>query len=234
MATTSGGFLGRLKEGARNAIFEDENPIQAQPEKVTQAVQPIGVVPPSTTVVSFPVGSQSRQVNPEIKAQLDQAVAEANQLSYTEFVNYLEAMSSALAGNDEATHYRAALAAAAKKGFTPQEIARGIDAILQVLQNEERNFNEAASQRIAERVGNRESELADMERQITDNSNKIAQLQNQNSQLNSRKRTVSEEIRSERQKVEERKKDFAATVAAETGRYQEEKQRILSYTGRGG
>jgi len=132
MAEARGSFLGRLKEGARSAIFEDENPVLAQP-----AVQPVAPVSTSPAVTSFSTGSQFHQVNPEIKAQLDQAVAEANQLSYTEFVNYLEAMSSALAGTDEATLYRAALAAATKKGFGPQEIARGIDAILQVLQNEE-------------------------------------------------------------------------------------------------
>lgn len=221
-------FLGGLK----NLVFEDDNPVQVQPVAVTQQA-PLSVAP-SPAVVSFPTGTQLHQVNAEIKAQLDQVVIEANQLSYTEFVNYLEAMSSALAGSDEATHYRAALAAAAKKGFTSQEIAKGIDAILKVLQNEERNFNEAASQRIAERVGSRENELADIERQITDNGNKISQLQNQNNELSSRKRTVSEEIRSERQKVEEKKRDFATTVVAETGRYQKEKQRILSYSGRGG
>ena len=218
-------------DGLKNLVFEDENPVQAQPVAVAQpAAQPIA---PSPAVVSFPTGAQLYQVNPEIKAQLDQVVAEANQLSYTEFINYLEAMSSALAGSDEATHYRAALAAAAKKGFTPQEIAKGIDAILQVLQNEERNFNEAASQRISERVGTRESELVDIERQISDNSNKITQLQTQNNQLSSRKRTAGEEIRSERQKIEEKKRDFAATVAAETSRYKEERQRILSYVRKG-
>lgn len=226
MASKSG-ILSSLK----NVIFEDESPIQAQSVVATQPVVP--TVIPSSGVTSFPAGSQFRQSNPEIKAQLDQVVAEANQLSYTEFVNYLEAMSSALAGSDEATRYRAALGAATKKGFNAVEIARGIDAILQVLQSEERNFNEAASQRISERVGTRESELADIARQIADNSNKITQLQNQNNQLSSRQRTVGEEIRSERQKVEDKKRDFAATVATETGRYQEEKQRILSYAGRG-
>lgn len=231
MADQEVSFLGGLASRARKVIYEDENPVQASPVVVTQpAAQPIVSSP---AAASF-VGSQSHQINLEIKAQLDQAVAEANQLSFTEFMNYLEAMTSALAGSDEATRYRAALGAATKKGFNPQEIARGADAILKVLQNEERNFNEDASQRITERVGARESELADIERQISDNGNKIAQLQTQNNQLSSRKRTVGEEIRGERQKVEDKKRDFAATVAAETGRYQEEKQRILSYAGRGG
>ncbi len=229
------GFLGGIASRAKSALFEDENPVLSQLGVAAQpTVVPVTHVVPTPSIVSFPTGSQLYQANPEIKAQLDQAVAEANQVSYTEFVNYLEAMSSALAGSDEATHYRAALAAAAKKGFTSQEVAKGIDAILKVLQNEERNFNEAASQRITERVGTRESELANIERQVSDNENKINQLRSQNNQLNSKKGTVGEEIRTEKQKVEDKKRNFAATVAAETGRYQEEKQRILAYAGRGG
>lgn len=223
-----------LLSSLRNQIFEEDNPPpKAKPAAVQPVTQTVPVVSSAAMVASFPVSSQFNQVNPEIKAQLDRAIAEANQLSYTEFFNYLDAMSSALAGTDEATRYRAALAAATKKGFAPQEIARGIDAILQVLQNEERNFNEAASCRIAERVGVRETEVVDIDRQITSNNSKIVELQSQNSQLNARKRTASEEIRSEQQKVEDRKRDFSSTVSAEKIRYQEERNKVLAYSGNG-
>lgn len=221
-----------ILDAAKGHIFEDESPAITKNATAPQpTAQPVASVI-STIVVSSPTAAQFHQVNPEIKVQLDQAVAEANQLSYTEFLNYLEAMSLALASTDEATRYRAALAAAARKGFASQEIVRGIDTILQVLQNEERHFNEAASQRIAERVGAREAEVADIDRQIVGNNNKIAELQNQSSQLNARKRAASEEIRSEKQKVEDKKKDFSSTVSAEKSRYQDERSKVLTYSGK--
>ena len=225
-----GGFLGSI----RGAIFEDESkgsgPSVSQTSVSPATVQPVMATPIATPIRTF---VDTSQVDPEIKASLDQAVAEANQLSYTEFVNYLEAMSSALVGQSEATVYRAALAAAAKKGFAPQEITRGIDAILQVLQSEERNFSEAASQRINDRVGTRETELADIDRLIQNNNTKMSQLQSQNNDLTSRKRTASEEIRNEKQKVEDKKRNFAATVSAENSRYQEERKKVLAYSGKG-
>lgn len=227
------GLLGRLREGINSTIWEDEHKAGSSPAATPQPVQPAVSAVQNSGVVSFPTGDQFQRVDPQIKAQLDQAVTEANQMSYTEFLNYLEAMSSALAGSDEGTRYRAALAAAAKKGFTPQEIVKGIDAVLQVLQTEDHNFNESASQRIADRVGTREKDLTDMERQMNENNSKISQLQAQNSQLTARRRALTDEIRDEKQKVEERKRVFSATVAAETSRYETEKQKVLAYSGRG-
>lgn len=230
----NGGFLGRLKDGINSQLWEEDGQSQSNPVNSAETQPPI-IQPIAATQVATPTRTyvDNSQVDPEIKAALDQAVAEANQVSFTEFLNYREAMLGALAGQDEGTIYRAALAAATKKGFKSQEIARGIDAILLVFQREEKNFNSEASARLAEKVGSRQTELSRIDETIRENTNKIAQLQAEITDLSSRQHSISGEIQAEERKVQETKKRFSATVSVEKAKYEEERRKILAYSGKG-
>ena len=221
-----------LREKFNSIIWEAEGPTSsATPVSVSIPVPVQTVDSMVQRVVSAPTMVPSRifvdtsQVDSEIKASLDQAVGGANQKSYTEFTTFYNAMLSDLDGENERTVYKAALAAAKGKGFNAQEIARGIDAILQVLQDEERNFNEEVAQRTREKVGGRQQERDRL-------AQKIGELEAEISSSRSRQESLSADIRLEQEKVENMKRRFSATLTVEKNRFADERKRILAYSGK--
>lgn len=216
-----------ITDRLRGALFEDNESSEPLPPSPLLQAQPQAAPAPSATVVSFPQ-SPHGAVDPRIKAELEESIAGANQMSYTEFVNFLNAMSSI---PDEGTRYRAAIAASGAKGFNAAEIIRGLDVILQTLAQEEREFTATLPQQLQEKVGTRESELKTIDQTVHDKTAQIAALQAEIQQLTARKGTVSAAIESERAKIGDISKRFTATVAAEKSRYEAEKQRIGAYSG---
>jgi chromosome segregation ATPase len=215
-----------IRDRLKNALFEEESSDQPAASPAPQAV--LHAVPaPTATVVGFPQQPQG-VVDPRIKAELEQSIAAANQVSYTEFINFFNAMSGI---PDEGTRYRAAIAAAGAKGFNAAEIIRGIDVILQTLATEEREFTSSLPQQLQEKVGSRETEINQLDQTVRDKEAQIRQLQADIQQANTRKGTLAGEIQRERAKIDEVQKRFTATVAAERVRFESEKQRLAAYGG---
>lgn len=220
------GWSSRLK----GVLFEEDNqaPSPAPDTGVQQVASPAAPAPavrPNVVVFASPTGV----VDPEIKAKLDEAVTASNQVSYTEFMTFLNSMAAVIP--DEGSRYRAALAAAGAKGFSATEIIRGIDAILATIRHEEREVKAEIPQQVSRKVGAREQELANIEQGIRDRTAQIAALQTEIGQLNAQKGSVAATINTERQKIEEFGRKFEATVAVEVNRYETEKQRISAYGG---
>lgn len=213
--------LGKRLKGA----FFEEEPSGAASSTSDQTGH---LLPGPTASVVTVQSSLQGTVDPNMKAKLDQAILNANQVSYSEFVNFFTAMSTI---PDEGTRYRAAIAAAGAKGHNAADVVRGIDVILQTLAQEERDFNANLPKQLQEKVGTRETEMAGIDQSTKDKTSQIQALQAEIQQLAARKGRLVSEIQQERSQIDDVQKRFTATVSAERSRFEAEKQRVATYGG---
>ena len=217
------------KKGLKNVFFEDDDsqPVNSQTvQKPAVAVQPIAVLRSATPSYAYVATTSA---DPVFVERIKGVAEQAPQQSFKEFLIFLNALAVAIP--DERSRYIAAVASASAKGFPAEEIIRGIDVVVKTIDAHVAQVRNSIPGQVEKIVGPKRSELSSMEQQIQQKQNQIAQLNTEISQLSSKRQTISVEVSSEEQRINETGEKISSAADVVRSQYTNERQRIINYSG---
>jgi hypothetical protein len=232
-------FSDRLARSKVGSIFFKQEEDFSEPEERPQDARPARQVAPAPAVFgagngvgtvpvsSVPSYSISQNVDPETRAKLQSIADSTDQVSYTRFRQLVESMKVNFA--DEATCYKAAFTAGKAFNMPVSEVLRGVDAILHELSETERKFNDAAAQRLAEKVGKRRERISQLQQSVAERNAQLQRLQQEISHLNQELQSEHAAITQDEQGVREDTAKFGPALEAVRAPYASERQKIELY-----
>ena len=177
-----------------------EETIQAKPKTLpAQQPQPIGAVSAAVPVQTTPV------VDPTILSMLQQSLQE-NKLSgfdYLKFVSAVDEMKAA--GGTEDVRFKMAFFAAKQLGVDKDALVKSAQHYVDVLRQDESDFNADCSQFEKKEIQAREAKIAELEAKLSDLNRQLAQAQQDHIGL-------ANELQDKRASLEVRKSSFQTTL----------------------
>ncbi|MCU0348111.1 MAG: hypothetical protein MUC59_14310 [Saprospiraceae bacterium] len=187
-------------------IVEDPNAPKAQtaPESTTST-------PPPATVPQHVVPARPGEPNPKFIDVLLRAMEAANlpgvdYLEYRQSVKSLEKMPM-----DEQVRYQSAFAMAQAMGATPAKLIESAAHYLAVLKTEQSKFDEALRNQTAERIGNRQEMVKNLDATLKQKAEQIKKLTLEMESHRAEMEKLELEIKDASSKVEGTKNDFLAS-----------------------
>jgi len=202
--------------------------IQIQDDEKEEAKVQSEVKPPEATME---VRAISGQQNENIAVSLSKALDEANLegYDYFEFAKTLEALKPTLPA--EQTLYQTALASGSVMGATKDKLTQTAQHYLDILGKKQEEFNQAVQVQINETVLDKEQGVVDLDNQIKVKAEQIQNLTDEINSLTNKKVEVTNEISTNKVKIEQVKNDFAATFQAFVSKIRGDMERIEKYLG---
>lgn len=182
-------------------LVEDDIPVKTNGAKMPVSSQPVSTAQPVFTPSYAPTPS----IDPAISDMLKQSL-ESNKLSgfdYMKFTSAVEEMKST--GSSEDARYKMAFFAARQLGVDKANLLKSGEHYLDVLKQDENDFNSDCSEYDKKEVKSRESKLAQIE-------SNLENLGTQLTQLHAERVKVSEELQNEKARLDSRKSSFQATL----------------------
>lgn len=197
-------------------LVEEDVVVKYQPQPTKTVVTKTETQP----VVETP--SYASKVDPDISEMLQSSLQE-NKLSgfdYLKFISAVEKMKST--GTPEDARFKMAFSAAESMGVTKISLLKTGDHYLDVLKQDEDDFNENCDQFDKKEVKSRENKLAQTEASITT-------LTKQLEQLNQDRESLKQELEDEKSKLETRKASFQTTLESFRSSIQANVEKINQY-----
>ena len=199
MSGQKSGILGKF----RNMVFETDH---TEPQ---HEVPPVGIGASVQVRGNFAAGTPPAEVpstdaDPKIMEVLQGDVQAAARPALSEFQTMLDAMAAVIP--DLSTRMKAVLAAMKGKGVGTEEILTDIAECLKVLDDKEKEDQEASASALQRRVGTKEERLAQIQQRRAQISDEETALMNEHDRLTT-------EISNERINIEGTHRRFLATVA---------------------
>lgn len=150
-------------------------------------------------------------VDNKIVEKLLQKVGEHNLegFDYFEYKQSLKALDKM--PMDEATKYRSAFATAATMGISVQHLLDSATFYLEVLQQQDENFQKEADQKKQKQVNQKEAEATRLEKQIEDYQEKIKQLQEKIKRNQIRIEEIKREVKIDKVAIDKERNNFLAS-----------------------
>ena len=166
---------------------------------------------PVAPMKDIPVQAGPGQVSKKFTDVLLKAMQAANldgfdYLEYKQSLNSLKKMSM-----DEATQYQSAYAMAQTMGATPEHLVKTAQHYINVLQTEEKKFEEALASQKSKQIGSKEQEIKSLEDTIKSKAQQIKQLTMEIEAHQKKSEALKKEISGASVKVEKTKNDFIAS-----------------------
>lgn len=137
---------------------------------------------------------------------------EANNLDGFDYLEYKQSLHSLeKMPMDEATRYQSAFAMAQTMGATPAKLIQTAQHYIEVLQKEERKFEEALSNQRSKQIGAKEQEILQLEKSVQAKAGQIKQLTGEIEAGRKQAESLKAELNEASQKVESTKNNFIAS-----------------------
>jgi chromosome segregation ATPase len=186
--------------------------------------------------VSQPQSSQPQSTQPqfgqedkEIKQQLIDALEKANLpgYDYFEFIKAIDAQMSIIPS--EATRFQSTFAVAATAGCNVQTLLSSAQHYLDVLKGKEQEFVTAMDKHSSDAIGGKEGQITSIDDETKKKSEEIQKLTQEINVLQEQKKTLTNEISSNKIKIETVKNNFFATLKVFTDRINNDINKIKQY-----
>lgn len=217
------------KDALKNVIFEEDDS-SSKPGNSQIVQKPVATVKPiSVPTLVTPLYATTTAADPIFIEKVKAVAEQAPQQSFKEFLIFLNALAVAIP--DERGRYIAAVTSASAKGFSAEEIIRGIDVVIKTIDAHVGQIRNAVPGQIEKVVGPKRTELSSIESHIQQKQSQIAQLNSEISQLTSKRQTISAEVSSEERRINETGEKISAAADVVRSQYTNERQRIINYSG---
>lgn len=193
--------------------------------------QPI-VEPVKTTVVTSAVTPSSilpAQEDATIKAQLVEALEKANQPGYDYFEMAQAVQNMANIIPSEELRFQSVYATVSSMGVTPDKLISSAQFYLSILGNKESEFNKTVEQHMKEAVTSREQEIEKYDSDMKLKADQIRKLTEEINELQAKKLAVTNEVSSNKAKIDQVKNNFAATMRVFVDRINSDIEKIKKY-----
>lgn len=183
-------------------LVEDDIPVKTNGAQVPVTNQPSSTAQSVFTPSSY---TPTPSIDPAISDMLKQSL-ESNKLSgfdYMKFTSAVEEMKST--GSSEDARYKMAFFAARQLGVDKANLLKSGEHYLDVLKQDENDFNSDCSEYDKKEVKSREAKISQISNQVGDLTTKLAQLQQEQA-------TLHEELQNEKARLESRRSSFQVTL----------------------
>lgn len=232
-------FKGVFIQTDPNAVNQ---PTQTQQKATQQAAKPTPskeeavVVPPSpsmsgsaTLKPSFSANVGDGAVNEKFMQALFGAMEASNLDGFDYFEYKLSLKNLANMPMDEPTRYKSAYAMATTMGATPEKLISAALHYLDILKNENTKFSQAAENQRAAQVGNKQSQVDNMEAVILQKAEQIKRLTEEIEQHRQDVTKLKDDIAQSTVKVAQTQQDFGATYQMLVGQIEQDVANMKNY-----
>lgn len=152
-------------------------------------------------------------VDNKIVEDLLKKVGESNLdgFDYFEYKQSLQALDKM--PMDEATKYRSAFATASTMGVTLQQLLESIDFYLQILDQQDENFQKEVNKKKQKQVDQKQKESSKLERQIEQYEEQIRQLKEKIVKNQTRIEELQREVKIDKVKIDKERNNFIASFS---------------------
>jgi uncharacterized protein (DUF3084 family) len=209
------------------SLFIVEEDEQGKQKEQPRQKTPTGTPKPEPATTAE-TGGQG-QVTQEFTEILFKAMEQANPpgFDYLEFKQSLQSLKKM--AMDDATRYQSAFAMAQTMGATGEQLRQSAQSYLNILKNEEQKFAQAVDNQRSKLIGNRQSEIGQLEQIIQSKSEQIKRL---NEEIESHKKQVAQlqqEMSEATVKVETTQRNFIASYNVLAGQIETDVQNMQQY-----
>lgn len=227
--------IGRFKIGSLLVNTDDDYKEEPVATSGAPAAAPAQTQYQAATVVAARSFVPSSNVDPVIRAKVEQIARSADQVSYTKFSEVLVGMRVAFPGDDNAA-FKAAISASKAFGYPMTEVLKGLDSILNQLSKAEEQFKTAVPSQIANKVGARRQKIQELNQASQNNQQSINSVQAELGRLQIQASSLANELQSEsaaisqdEQLIRNDETKFVAAMQDVRGGYLAEKQKLELY-----
>lgn len=155
---------------------------------------------------------------------------EANNLDGFDYLEYKQSLKSLeKMPMDEATRFQSAFAMAQTMGATPEKLIQTAQHYVNILQQEERKFEDALTHQRSKQIGSKSQEIKNLEESIKAKAEQIKQLTQAIESDQKRAEQLKKEIAEAGQKVENTKNNFIASYNALIGKITGDIEKMSKY-----
>lgn len=195
-------------------IEEDEESGKKKAPPSKKGNKPVASTPPPKAQVSESKAGDPGQVTKKFMEVLLKAM-EANNLDGFDYLEYKQSLKSLeKMPMDEQTRFQSAFAMAQTMGATPQKLIQTAEHYVQVLQNEEKKFEEALTNQRTKQIGSKTQEINKLEENIKAKAVRIKKLTQEIEAAQKKSEALKTQIATASQKVESTKNNFIASYNA--------------------
>lgn len=196
-------------------LVEDEIQVAKKPATPTNAA-------PTPTSTRTPVYQAIADVDPTINSMLEKSLeaARLTGFDYLKFVSAVEEMKST--GTSEDARFKMAFFTAKQLGVSKADLVKAGNHYLDVLSEDETDFNADCDQYDKKEVQARENKISQLETTITNLAKQLAQAQEDHE-------TLKQEVQDEKTRLESRKASFQSTLQVFRSTIEANIQKINQY-----
>lgn len=187
---------------------------KAAPKKKEETAPATNTPSPAKAQVSESKEGDPGQVTKKFMEILLRAM-EANNLDGFDYLEYKQSLRSLeKMPMDEATRFQSAFAMAQTMGATPEKLIQTAQHYIQVLQNEEKKFEDALTHQRSTQIGAKQQEINKLEETIKRKAEQIKKLTQEIEGNQKKSEALKSEIQEASRKVNSTKNDFIASYNA--------------------
>ncbi|MGH1336375.1 MAG: hypothetical protein ACRBFS_09630 [Aureispira sp.] len=168
-------------------------------------------------------------VDNKIVEELLQKVGESNLdgFDYFEYKQSLKALDKM--PMDEATKYRSAFATASTMGVTLQQLLESVDFYLQVLDQQDDNFQKDVDKRKRKQVDQKETETTKLKQQIDNYEDQIKRLKEKIIKNQTRIEELQREVKIDKVKIDKERNNFVASFSFLRSQFTDDVAKMKKY-----
>lgn len=209
-------------------IEEEETGSEKPAPKVEKSKTTAPEPPPRVSVAESTSGDPGKVTGQFVEILLKSM--EVNNLDGFDYLEYKQSLKSLeKMPMDEVTRYQSAFAMAQTMGATPDKLIQTAQHYINVLQQEERKFEEALAHQRTKQIGMKEQEIAQLESSIQGKAEQIKQLTQEIEASRQQSEALKGEISEASQKVESTKNNFIASFNALVGQINDDMDKMGKY-----
>lgn len=199
----------------KSLFIEDIEDSGKKPEpKGKKESAPVADTPPAKAKVAESKVGDPGKVTQRFMEILLKAM-EANNLDGFDYLEYKQSLRSLeKMPMDEQTRFQSAYAMAQTMGATPAKLIETAEHYINVLQNEEKKFEDALTHQRNKQIGSKQQEISQLEESIKTKAEQIKKLTAEIEAEQKQSEALKTEIREAGQKVENTKNNFIASYNA--------------------
>lgn len=210
----------------KSLFIVEEEKTAAKAEPPASPAEPAA---PVSTVASPSAPARPGQPSDKFVEVLIQAMDKANlpgvdYLEYRQSVQSLEKMPM-----DEQVRFQSAFAMAQAMGATPQKLIESAAHYLDVLKAEQSKFDQALRGQVADRIGNRQEMLQNLQASLQQKADQIKKLNEEMEQHRVEIDKLQKEVQDATTKVETTKNDFHASYNAVVAKINDDVEKMKRF-----
>jgi hypothetical protein len=224
-------FKGVFVQNDPNAVNQ---PKQTEPKATEQRAMPTSsraevAAPPPSVKPTFSATVGDGAVSEKFMQALFGAMETSNIEGFDYFEYKLSLKNLASMPMDEPTRYKSAYAMATTMGATPEKLINSALHYLDVLKNENTKFSQAAENQRSAQVGNKQSQVDNLEAVILQKAEQIKRLTEEIGQHREDVTKLKDDIAQSTIKVAQTQQDFGATYQTLVGQIEQDVANMKTY-----